>query len=402
MKDTQIATLLNTVIIPNHFTGDSENDGVTIAEDLRNVVDLGIAVDDLTADDLKSLGEDFAIGVTKNYFDIKAYEAQTYGMMLDENEFGGAVQRIKGRLFTASDSHALNLQNAYADLSAPDYTDGKYYGLTTDAKVYTKSVGYKVKYSVGEEMIKKAFKSADEMRKFIALIENQVENTINLEMTSLAKAVLRKLALTCNGSRKIALMTQYNTEFGLTGTANAITLSNWKTDSDFKIWCMNLIIALKKYMTDYNMKYNDGSVEVFEKASDLRTILLTEFDQALNTTKANVFHNELLSTGGVNETINFWQNGDVNNLIPTIASGSVHDQIVERVKDSGVGVADDVVTINHLVGIIYSRWSCGITSKLLKTSSKPVPEELFITYFNHMDKSYWIDERDSAIILTLA
>mgnify|MGYP006958174711 CR=1 FL=1 len=141
MTLTQISTLLNTVMVPN-LLGES----TTIAEDLRNVVDLGTALASLGADDLKDYMTQLAVGVFDTYVDTRSYKDETYDLFLSDIEYGGAVQRVKAKLLSASDTAILNLVSA--GNSGPDYTDGKFYATEWSDKVYTKDVAFKVKYSI--------------------------------------------------------------------------------------------------------------------------------------------------------------------------------------------------------------------------------------------------------------
>lgn len=399
MKYSQIATMLNTVIVPNLFgEGDSGGTPITITEDLRNVVDIGVAIADLSADDLKDYMKDFCVGIFDTYTDSRLYKDETYDLFLSEQEYGGAIQRVKCKLLSASDTNILTLVSA-AD-SGPDYTDGKYYATDYNVKIYTKDVGFKVKYSISTEMFKKSFTSASGVAKLVAMIEANVENTIRLELNGLARGILRKLILSAySGSRNIALITTYNTMHNYTSSdPGYITLVNWSDSVSFKLWVQTLMLELRKYITDYNEKYNDGTVPTFTPESDARCVLLTEFASQLDVALGSVYHKEMVEGTGAYRTINFWQNSTPD-LLPQIASGSLHDQVVEKVADSGDA---QVTTINHVVGLVYDRFSAFLTEKLDKTTTKYVPEEDFTTYFHHIVKSCAIDTRNTAVILTLA
>jgi hypothetical protein len=61
---TQIATLLNETMVPNIFgEGESGGSAITITEDLRNAVEIGTKLDDVSADDGKNYVNDLAGGV---------------------------------------------------------------------------------------------------------------------------------------------------------------------------------------------------------------------------------------------------------------------------------------------------------------------------------------------------
>ena len=401
MTNTQIATLLNTKIIPNYFgQGDSGGTPITIAEDLRNVVEIGKALTELSVSDLENIKGDLVAGVLETYTDSRLFaeaDEASYGLAMTESEFGGAIQRVKMKLMSASDTNILALTDA--SNSGPDYTDGKFYGAQYDAKLWTNIDSFKVKFSISNNELKKSFTSAVGVARMIAMIEASVENTVRLELNGMARSVLRKMILLANtGGRVIPLITTYNTKFGLTSSdPGYVTLSNWSQDEHFKIWVQTLVLELRKYMSDYNEKYNDGSVPTFTPAEDSRAILLTEFAAELDVALGSVYHKEMVEGLGSYRTINFWQNG-TKDILPTIASGSLHDQVVETIADSGTTTA----TIDHVVGLFYDRYSAFVSIELDKMTSKYVPEEDFTTYFKFYNRRYAIDPRNTNVILTLA
>lgn len=398
MTLSQIATLLNNVIVPNVFgAGESSGTPITIEEDLRNVVDLGTALGSLSAADLKDYMAKLAVGVFDTFCDSRNYKDETYDLFISDVEYGGAIQRVKAKLLSASDTAILTLVDAAN--SGPDYTDGKFYGTDWDDRVYTKDVAFKIKYSISTEMFKRSFTSIAGVQKLIAMIEANVDNTLRVELNGLARGILRKLILAAySGGRKIELITAYNTKFSYTvSDPEYVTLANWSNQDRFKIWCQTLILELRKYITDMNDKYNDGTVPCFSPEEDTRCVLLTEFAAELDVALGSVYHREMVEGTGAYRTINYWQNGTVD-LIPQIASGSLHDQIVETIADSGTTTA----TIDHVVGVIYDRYTAFLTNKLVKTTEKYVPEEDFTTMFHHVVKSCAIDTRNTGIVLLLA
>ena len=298
---------------------------------------------------------------------------------------------------SASDTNILALPDA--SNSGPDYTDGKFYGPSYDSKLFTNIDSFKVKFSISNNELKKSFTNATGVARMIAMIEASVENTVRLELNGMARSVLRKMILSANtGGRVIPLLTTYNTKFNLTSSdPGYVTLANWSQDEHFKIWVQTLVLELRKYMSDYNEKYNDGSVPTFTPAEDSRAILLTEFAAELDVALGSVYHKEMVEGLGSYRTINFWQNG-TKEIMPTIASGSLHDQVVETIADSGTTTA----TINHVVGLFYDRFSAFVSIELDKMTSKYVPEEDFTTYFKFYNRRYAIDPRNTNVILTLA
>lgn len=391
MNNIQIASLLNNTIIPNMFGG---NTGVTIAEDLSNVAELGTLVSSLDADALKNFQGTYVTGVVENWMESREYPSETYGLFIDELEYGGAVQRIRARLLSAADSPILNLADYNASSSAPDYNDGHFYNTALVAKVYTDTLSKMVVHSVPLEMTRKSFTNARDVAKYNAMIEANVMNTISLQLNGLAKGIFRKMAKACSSGRKIQLMTLYNSEFGFTSSdAGYITISNWKNSTSFKLWCEETVIRLKKAIREMNMKYNDATAECFCPEEDTRVLLLTEFATALDFAQSSVYHKELTDIGEY-RTIEYWQNGSTD-LIPHISATSVHDKIV---VDGGT---DPDVTIGPVVGFIYDRFTAGITNRLIKTTSDYIAKGDFVTYYNHVAFDNWLNTANTSIMLCL-
>ena len=402
MNLKQISTLINEKIVPNLFGQgeDVSHNPITIAEDLRNVVDVGTALASLTAAQLKDYMQTFAVGVIETFFDSRSYKDETYDFYLSEQLYGGAVQRCKAKLLKATDTPILTLDNAYNPAGGAgnevDYTDGRFWGTVYDNKLYTDDIAFQIKWSLATTMFQKSFMDAASVQKLVAMIEANVENTLRMEMNGVARGLIIKMIQSAySGNRKIDLITKYNTIFNYSsGDAGYVTLATWKQDTNFKLWCEEVIIQLRKSITDYNEKYNDGTIATFTPEEDARTLLLGEFATALDFAQSSVYHSEMTSIGGNYRTINFWQNS-TKDMLPQIASGSLHDQVKVQTGE------DTTVTVNHVVGLIYDRFTAFFTTKLKKTTEKYVPEGDFVTFFHTEALQLAIDERATCLILTL-
>lgn len=380
MELTQIATLLNNTLVPNYL-----GEATTISEDLSNVVELGTAIADLTGDEVQTFAKDFIVGVARNVFDTRSYRSETYGLMNDAREYGGVIQRVKSKLLSASDSPIWSLT------SGQDYFDGTYYGIETDVKIYSKDTAFQVKNSIPTEMYKQYFTSADGVREFVAMIESTVNNTITLELNTLAKTTLQQLIASSATSRSVNLLTIYNTAVGLSG-GDALTAADALHNAPFLRWAAETIVRLRDMVQDYNEKYNDGTVATFTPSEDLRVTLLSEFARAIEfNMEADTFHNDLVSVGEYNK-INFWQNAS-SAILPTLG-------VTAEVK-THVGEADPV-TVSNVVGIIHDRLSCGLTARLDKITAQYIANGDYTTYFHHIANSRFVDTRNTALILRLA
>ena len=382
MKLTQIADLLNNTLVPNYLGQET-----TISEDLSNVVELGTAIADLDGEEVKNFAGDFIVGVARNVMDTRKYSAETYGLYIDSREYGGVIQRVKAKLLDASDSPIWTLENGQ------DYFDGKYYGIDTDVKVYSKDTAFQIKNSIPTEMYKQYFTSADGVREFVAMIESTVENTMTLQLNTLARTTLQRMILACSDEREIRLLTLYNSTMGLTGD-DALTADTALYNAPFLRWSAEMIVRLRNLTQDYNKKYNDGTVETFTPADDLRVTLLDEFAKAIEfNMEADTFHRDLVSVGEYN-TINFWQNSSAD-LLPSLG-------VTAEVKQDNPDDPSTPIVVSNVCAIIHDRTSAGISSRLSKITAQYIANGDYTTYFHHVANSRFIDTRNTGIILRLA
>lgn len=389
MELKQIASILNTVKLPNQL-----GESVTIADDLSNV-DVGIDISDVDDNTCLDYQRKLAVGVINFVVMNGEYPEETFGLYHNEIEYGGVLQvsRCRGRL-TSYNSPILSLESVTENLSAPDYNDSHYYSTGIDTKLYTEDVISEIRYSIPVEMFKQSFTNATDVQKLFALIEENAINTLKSFNKELARSILLRIIGNCTSERKIPIFTLYNTVNGLTDSDDGyVTLTNYRSNHKFKLFAQQVLKRIQNQMLDYNKKYNDGTVEVFARKSDIRTIILEDFYTDIEFEQSGIFHNELTSIGEV-YPINFWQNASTD-LMPCIKSGSVHDQIVIDGGDE----AD--TTINHCVALITDKYTGGITNKVDKVRAKYVPEGDFNTMFHAICRKYWCDDRSMSVIITL-
>lgn len=390
MELKQIADLLNEIKMPN-----SLGEVTTIADDLSNV-DEGIDISNLSDNDVKDYAGKFAVGVVNIFRYNGGFEEDSFGLYHDEIEYGGLVQvaRNRGRL-KAYDTPLLTLQSIVDDPNAPDYTDGHYYGSNTDVKCFTKDVADELRYSIPNEMFKQSFRTPEDVMKLVALIRENYNDTLASMLKELARSIFVALIKDCSASRRIHLITQFNTINGLTSSdPDFVTLANYRNNIQFRLYAQEVLQGIQDNMLDYNKKYNDGTVEIYGKKADLRTIVLADFARQMEFTQGLVYNPDKTSVGEITK-INYWQNSSTD-LSPSISANSVHDQVV---IDNGTG--QDATTINHVVALVMDKYVAGITNKIEKSRAKYIPEGDFSTVFTAIVKKYWIDTRDMAVIVTL-
>ncbi len=385
MKLTQIANILNTQIVPN-LLGQS----VTIAEDLSNIIDIGTALEDLQASDIMDYAQKFAIGVWRTWFDDRAFtKHQDVGLMMDNQEYAGAVQRVRSGLFKSYDSHIVSLERAETPI---DYNDGTYYPMDVNVELFTKDVARKVPYSLSTNQIKTYFSSAEAVQMYASLIVTTVDRTISNESYALQLATLSKLAVTqYEAGKKIQLLTQYNSDHGLQSSDDGyVTISNYKNHPEFFHWVAQVIDRLKSRIGNMTNIYTADGTTSFTPESDVKITLLKEFASDNKFANVYAFNRDIVEFEGYN-TVDFWQNLGTG-LLPSLG-------VTAEVKETTT--EGESTTVSNLVGVIRDKYSAGMTLKADKVSVAYIGAEDFSNFYHHFIMRYFIDRQANAIVLVL-
>lgn len=378
MTFNEISRLINDEIVKNAL-----GKNITIAEDLSNIIDFGTLVSDMDEDTLKDFSKSFAVGVVRNYFMSKNLKTQDFGLFRDSQEYAGAVQRVKISMdnFEAQDQVIFTLTNGV------NYFDGKYYGATPNAKLYTNEEGFDIAWSIPHAQFKSMFKSADEVGSYVALIEETVKNKITYTRTQLSKRVLMGIMESAlDGERVINLVTLYNAQHGTTLTSDDALFN-----ADFDRWAMMMIELTGTRMQEVNKKYNDGTIETFMDKSDIRMTLLSEFWQNIKVNLlADTYHRDEIMLSENFTTVPFWQNSS-DSIIPTLGT-TAEIKLTDGTTEK---------SYENVVGVIYDYYSGGITQKLDYITNQYIAKGDYTTYFQHVVNRYFVDSTNSAVVFTL-
>ena len=375
----QISTILNTKIMKNAI-----GETVTVDEDLSNIVEVGKIISDLSADDLKDFQQKLAVGIYKNYVQARLYKTKDFKILKDAVAYGGGIQRIMTKdLASADDSHIINL------IDGQDYFDGTYHGLDLSAKVYTEKKAFKVVWSVSDDTWRESFTSAEGVAQLFGLIEARIANTIEAQVHALTKRVICKLISdTYKGGRVIKLVTMYNQTMGYT---QALTYAQIKADRDefrkFNAWCNAVITRLVDYVAELNDNYNDGTVLTFTPKEKINVLLLSQFaTEGKFLALSDTYNPGLASLEVPFDTVSSWQNRS-NDIMPDYG-------VTAQIKDKEA-------VIDKVVGIIADQDAMGISVALDKISSQYIGSEAYTNFYHHMVMNFYVDSRNSAIVLTL-
>lgn len=366
---------------------------------VNDVVKQGAAISNITAVDAQSfvaLGNDILSStnnvesfmerlvqrIGKSIWSFREYRNKLGDMIKDDFEYGAIVQKVAVLMPEFEKDEAYNLVDGQSvdhyKISKPDVVQ----------KLFVKRSPYKIRITRPLWQIKEAFVSEADMGRFIASVMGEVRNAIEFALEELGRATLCNFIAEVQGTaREIPLVTDFNTEMGLTG-ADALTATTALHSDLFLNYAIGRINHHAKMMTEMTVRYNDGTKPRFTP-EDKRVIrLLSDFDtRAQTVTQYAAYHDQYVSVGGVWDTISYWQNAK---------RGNEANIIVKRASDG------TQKTINNVIATIYDRDALGMYKKDEYVLSSPINADgAYQNTVWHLMQLWFNDTSENFVFFTL-
>lgn len=392
----QISNILNKSIVPNVL-----GEGATISPTLDNIVDLGTALNSMTADQFKTYLNEFAAGVAKTFFDTRDYNPTALPIRIDTQEYGGVVQSVKTDFTESRDSVIYDLVDGtvYNDVN-------KYFGTNFNTKIYEKDMNRGYVISIPRTMYKKAFTSAADVRALTAFIEKRLERTMRNDESAMEHNLIS--ALIKHGKR-VDLVTAYNnvvdniaTGEGITGTDGAnsvdlvtgqpvhVTSANCMYNTHFMKWALRTIKNVLESARFASKKYNDGTINAW--LTDSVAIFNSLFVNSVDTIHGDL-PKEIATTP-------FW-NSNPTAVIPDRETALAVKYNTDTDWNVDELVASNNATIENVIGVVFDKYAVGYTTTPIPNRTSYNEHGDFYNIFVDKNVRYFIDTRNIAIVFTL-
>ena len=173
---------------------------------------------------------------------------------------------------------------------------------TVNAKFYNKRVTYEVPITLVDYQLREAFRSASEMSRFIAMLENRIRVKRILCTDALIMATVRNLAgYKIATGKAINLLPLYNATI-----VTPITAADFWTNPDAIRFANKTIALYKEYMTAASTLFNEGDYITYTPEDRLKAVFLAEYVKDAETyLYSDTFHKEFVELSGFDE-VGFW------------------------------------------------------------------------------------------------
>lgn len=378
MQVKQIYEFVNT--LTEQITGKSD----IVKEDLSNIVDVGKEIFDTTSVDnyVKTLVDRIA----KVVFVNRPYHGKTPKILMDSWDYGAVVEKISADLPNATENESWELQDGH------DYSPNVFYKPSISAKFFNSKVTFEIDMSFTELQIKSSFSSATEINSFISMIVNAVEKSFTVKidgliMRTINAMIAETLNADTNGIKAVNLLSEYNTKFNATLTADKAI-----TNSDFIRYASMVMALYADRMARISTLFNIGGKDRFTPADKLLVVMLSDFKAAANSyLQSDTFHNEFTALPNA-ETVPYWQGTGENFSFSSVSK--IHVKLASDNKKE--------VEQSGILAVMFDREALGVSNLNKRVTTNYNAKAEFYTNFYKLDCGTFNDLNENFVVFYVA
>lgn len=384
MNVSQIYSLMNTV------TGEILGDGVVVAEDLSNVIDIGTEI--FNANAVDNYVRSLVNHIGKVIFVNRPYSGSVPSVLMDGWEYGSILEKVTAELPDATENESWELTDGAS------YDPNIFYKPTVSAKFFNKRVTFEIPMSFTERQVKESFSSATQLNGFLSMLYNAIDKSMTVKVDGLVMRTINNMigetihddygtdALASkSGVKAINLLYLYNQRYGTSLTAsNALTTPEFVRFASFEMGVM--ASRLSKISTLFNI----GGKDRFTPSDLLHVVMLSDFKKSADVfLQSSTFHDEMTRLPK-SEEVPFWQGSgtgygfsDITNVKITTASGNSVD-------------------VSGVLGVMFDRDALGVTNLDRRVTTNYNPKAEFYNNWYKFDAGYFNDTNENFVVFFVA
>ena len=386
MTVEQIYSLMNTV------TSEILGDSVIVAEDLSNVVDIGIAIFNASAIDnyVRSLVNH----IGKVIFVNRPYAGNVPSVLMDGWEYGSVLEKITAELPDATENESWELTDGAS------YDPNIFYKPTVSAKFFNKRVTFEIPMSFTEKQVKESFSNAEQLNGFLSMLYNAVDKSMTVKVDALVMRTINNMVgetlvddygssaySSTSGVKAVNLLYLYNQRYN---PSPALTAAKAVTDPDFIRFASYEMGVYMSRLSKISSLFNIGGKDRFTPSDMLHVVMLADFKKAANVfLQSDVFHDSFTELPNA-DIVPYWQGSgtgygfsDISAIKITTASG-------------------DSVDVSGVLGVMFDRDALGVTNLDRRVTTNYNPKAEFYNNWYKFDAGYFNDTNENFVVFFVA
>lgn len=333
----------------------------------------------------------------RTHFSERAYKGKFASLMYDSQKWGAMERKlnlIDGEFdndpsFELTDGVSVDMYK----VNLPKPLQMNFYGSNVFKKYYTITL----------DQLNCAFRSADELASFWAMVTQNNADIIEQCRENTRRALVANEIASIyqygNTEQVIHCLTEYNAETGLSLTAQTVFQpANYRP---FMQWLYSRINTVAEFMTErtelYHMNISGKPIKRHTPKSEQKAFIYTPMKyQAQSMADANTYHEGLVGFAS-NEAVNFWQSVKTPGTVKVSpAYLDVSDGTVKSVA------SNSPITVENVIGCIFDTEHMGVTSINERTIATPINADgLYYNMYHHFTMRYFADATENFVLLLL-
>lgn len=331
--------------------------------------------------------------LSRTIFSVRPYTRKFKGMEADEIRFGNHVRKLNLSDLPFEDDQRYTLED---DVSVDMYKVRK--PKVLQVNMYGQET-FQTHYTVFREQLDVAFSSMEEFGRFLAMVAQNLSDTIEQAHESLARATVANFI---NGKVKgdapnvIKLVTVYNDMTGAALTPD--TVKQPQNFVPFVKWMYGYISSISSLLTERTVKYHinvtDHEIARHTPASMQSLYLYSpELNNIRTSVLSDVFNPDFLKLA-YTEQVNFWQSIDT--------PMGINNKPEYLLSDGTTKVEEEAVTTSNVFGLMCDVEAMGYTVVNQWTATTPFNAAGgYSNIYFHFTDRYWNDFTENAVVFLL-
>lgn len=316
----------------------------------------------------------------------RAYQSKLGIYAVSDITMGLIMQKIKVDMPNAVEDVTTQLQDGQ---SVDMYIVSK---PTVHQKLFAKRTPATFYRTTQRKWLREAFTSESAMGSFLAAVQGEVNNKIELTQENLARLTMANFMaiISQTSSRVVDLVTEYN---ALTDN-DVPTGEGALLDEGFCRYALGRMNKIAKYMETMSRLYNDGSVDRHSPKGSQRFVSLIDFRTALETQVQWAAFNERYVATKNGVEVPYWQSAK--------SPFDIKLRIHEGTEDTSDTDDNVDITLSNVVGMIHDVDAFGTYRKDMDVITTAVNARgAYYNTFWHLNDLYFNDVSENGILFTL-
>lgn len=331
--------------------------------------------------------------LSRTIFSVRPYTRKFKGLEADSIRYGNHVRKLNLSDLPFEDDQRYTLED---DVSVDMYKVRK--PKVLQVNMYGQET-FQTHYTVFRDQLDVAFSSMEEFGRFLAMVAQNLSDTIEQAHESLARATVANFI---NGKVKgdatnvIKLVTVYNDMTGAALTPD--TVKQPQNFVPFVKWMYGYISSISSLLTERTVKYHinvtDHEIARHTPASMQSLYLYSpELNNIRTSVLSDVFNPDFLKLA-YTEQVNFWQSIDT--------PMGINNKPEYLLPDGTTKVEAEAVVTSNVFGLMCDVEAMGYTVVNQWTATTPFNAAGgYSNIYFHFTDRYWNDFTENAVVFLL-